>query len=64
MFRAVAVGLLVIVSTAASLASVDVHGATLAMVIACAALAAGAGVAANSVKKNAFKVTERTGGSC
>ena len=53
MFRTLVGGLLVAVGTAASLLANVVHGAMIAIVVACAAVAAGAVAFANSLKKNA-----------
>jgi len=52
-----AVGLLAAVVTAASLAASDVHGIMILLVVACAALAAGLGAWANSLK-NVIMVTQ------
>ena len=51
LLRAVVGGLLVAVSTAASLVVPDVHGTMIVPVIACAGIAAGLVTCANSVKK-------------
>ncbi len=51
MFRAPVVGLLVAVGTAASLMVSDLHGLMILMMVACAALAAGAVAYAGAVKK-------------
>jgi len=51
LFRAPVVGLLVAVGTAASLMVSDLHGLMILMMVACAALAAGAVAYAEAVKK-------------
>jgi len=58
LFRALVGGLLVAVGTAASLTVGDVHGAVIAVVVACAAMAAGLVAFANSDKKNAYDVPQ------
>lgn len=52
LFRAPVVGLLVAVGTAASLMVSDLHGLMILMMVACAALAAGAVAYAGAVKKS------------
>jgi hypothetical protein len=54
LLRALVVGLLAAVGTAASLAAGVVRGAMIVIVVGCAAAAAGVVAFANSVKKNAF----------
>lgn len=55
---ALVVGLLAAVGTAASLVAGAVHGVMIVIVVGCAAAAAGGTAFANSVKKNAFYVTQ------
>jgi hypothetical protein len=59
LFRAPVVGLLVAVGTAASLMVSDLHGLMILMMVACAALAAGAVAYAGAVKKSAMLTRNR-----